>query len=319
MRKIALTIVVTILLALIYGCGHKDIYDLGDTTGRIDVAIEWDHAPAASPAGMTLYFFPTSKNGRIWRFDIAGPNGGTVDIPTGYYQMIAVNNDLPSVKISDSSSFLDFTEKIVEKTVGAGSDAALQSAGMLYGGVIDFLEVTPCGVVYHTDEGTVKECRYGIVRCHPDSLTTIFNVIIRNINEGERVTSAKAAISGVGNGIHIGNGTSIDDAGNCSVALSLEKDADQNSLTGSAGAFANTRTGDYFLRLYLTINNEKKISKSFDVTSQVVNSTYPRNVTITIDSLDIPSGDIPDRPGEDVGGIVVGVDGWESIEIDLAT
>ncbi|MDE6177225.1 MAG: DUF5119 domain-containing protein, partial [Paramuribaculum sp.] len=313
MREIAFTTVLTAIWALITGCSHKDIYDLGETTSRIDISIEWDRAPAASPAGMTLYFFPTSKNGKIWRFDIAGPNGGEVEIPTGYYQMIAVNNDLPSVKISDASSFMGFTEEAL------GTDDALQPAGMLYGGVIDYLEVTPCGVVYHTGEGTIKECRLGLVRCHPDSLTTIFNVIVRNIKGFERLASAKASVSGVGRGIHIGDEESIVNSGKYTVELALGKKGDQKSLAGSAGAFADTEIGNYSLRLLLTLKDGKKTAKTFDVSSQVVNSVYSRNVTILIDSLEIPSGDIPEPPGGDVGGIEVGVDGWENIEIDLTT
>ena len=55
-----------------------------------------------------------------------------------------------------------------------------------------------------------------------------------------------------------------------------------------------------------------KYSKTFDVTDQVMNSKYPKDVYIHIKGLDIPEADTPSDP--DVG-ISVGVDGWQLIEI----
>lgn len=61
----------------------------------------------------------------------------------------------------------------------------------------------------------------------------------------------------------------------------------------------------------------KSFVHDFDVTEQVMNSIPSKNVIILINGIEIPTGDIPDNPGEDVGNIDVGVDGWTIIEIDI--
>lgn len=88
---VALTVIVTAA-----SCEHKDIECPG-ATEDVHILFEWDKAADADVAGMTLFFYPQDAHGRIWRFDIAGRDGGHVELPPGRYSLTACNNDLPGI------------------------------------------------------------------------------------------------------------------------------------------------------------------------------------------------------------------------------
>ena len=74
-----LSVCVLAMALILQSCRHSAII-CPDGGGRvIDVRFMWDDAPDAMPDGMTLYFFPVNSDGNIWRFDIAGRDGGKVE------------------------------------------------------------------------------------------------------------------------------------------------------------------------------------------------------------------------------------------------
>lgn len=304
----------SIVLAILFaGCQeHKDILCPGEREGKVDVRFDWEKAPGADPEGMTVYFFPLSHGGRIWRFDIPGSKGGEVRLPSGEYQMLAYNNDLRSVRFADTSAFLDFRGDALK----AGSGGFLAPVGVLYGAECAYVEVTPCGVKYGGGSGDVKECPFGVVRCYPDSLTTVFNVRVRNVRGIERVRATQGYLDGVGSCVTLSDSR----VGGIPTAVTfpMHGSAAANEISGVAGAFADTGYGGKFtVTLVVTRTDGEKIAKQFDVTAQVLNSRPARNVNIVIDGLDIPEGEVPGEP--DIGGIQVGVDGWTTYEITLDT
>ena len=95
-------------LLLLWSCEHKDILCPEDTALPIEVKFEWGKAPEARVDGMALYFFSKDRRGERWRFDIAGMEGGKIEIPPGSYRMLTLNNDLPGVDFSETSDFFTF-------------------------------------------------------------------------------------------------------------------------------------------------------------------------------------------------------------------
>ena len=275
------TVLAAIVLsgATLLSCSHKDIECPGSEMRGIDVRFDWTKAPEASPEGMTLMFYPLGSYEKVWRFDIAGAEGGAVEIPTGTYRMIAFNNDDGAVRISDTQSYENMTASARNIDEGVFS-----STGMLYRAEVEYLEVTPCGVEYITAEGSRKDCRKSIVRALPDSVCTVYDTMTSETHD---------------NSLYAPFGISVSDS----------------LMNASADAFTPTSPGGrYMLTLVVTRTDGKSFSKSFDVTGQVVNSSSPRHVLIEIEGLEIPEND---TPGSDVGDIDVIVDGWTTIEIDL--
>lgn len=304
------TVLAAIVLsgATLLSCSHKDIECPGSEMRGIDVRFDWAKAPEASPEGMTLMFYPLGSYEKVWRFDIAGAEGGAVEIPTGTYRMIAFNNDDGAVRISDTQSYENMTASARNIDEGVFS-----STGMLYRAEVEYLEVTPCGVEYITAEGSRKDCRKSIVRALPDSVCTVYDIRVSGIKGIERVKKAYATLPGTASTLRLGTMTSEthDDSLYAPFGISVS----DSLMNASADAFTPTSPGGrYMLTLVVTRTDGKSFSKSFDVTGQVVNSSSPKHVLIEIEGLEIPEND---TPGSDVGDIDVIVDGWTTIEIDL--
>lgn len=298
-----------LLAAVAFGCGQKEIVCPAGGQLRLSVAFEWDKAPGARVEGMTLYFFPEDDGGKIWRFDIAGSEGGAVDIPAGNYRMIAVNNDLPGVTFSGAGTFAAFSANAVP----AGGDSLLIPTGTLYSAVVDHIAFTPCGVTYSKPDGCSKECPAGLVRCSPDTASVVYNVYIRSVDGLERLKSAVASINGVASSL-----TLCDDAtGSGSGAIVLRLAAASGfPLAGSTSGF-DTANAPVTLTLTVVRTDGKAFTKKFNISRHALNHGTAHHVDIYIDEMDIPDySDSPGDDGDDVDMSVI-VDGWNVIEIDL--
>ncbi len=286
----------------------------GGENRTVTVCFMWDKAQNADVGGMTVYFYPTDGIGRIWRFDIPGRDGGPVELPTGRYRMLAVNNDLPGITFSGQDSFDEFTAN-TRRDIGT---TVVQPTGMLYGGKVVDVDVSACCVDYLTSGGVTKECPMGVIRCYPDSLSTIYHVTFSNIKGSERLRSASARLAGIASTMKVSTGLGGDSVCATTFPLTMSTDATPR-LTGLTSGLGNPAgTPAFTLSITVTRTDGKSFVKNFDVTQQVLNSSTPRNVFINIEGLEIPDSEIPDQPGGDVG-LVVGVDGWQVIEIDIST
>lgn len=309
----ALMFTATLLAGALISCGHKEIVCPG-ATEAIEVLFEWNDAPYAEVEGMTLYFYPTDGHGKVWRFDIAGRDGGQVELPTGTYSMIACNNDLPGVTLEGTelkSTIRATAARLVDRGVYA-------STGMLYGTVVDEIEISSCGVRYTTSDGTVKECGRRLVRCRPDSLATRYTVNITAIKGTDRARASTARLGTVGTSISLDSNHHTSVPGMVSMALTVE--AAHHSMTGSGCAFRLTDgdTEAYCRTLSVTITTDgKSVSRTIEIKLENLNIITPHNVIISIDGLEIPG--CGDTPEEDVGGIDAAVDGWDVVETDLVS
>lgn len=294
------------------GCERKEILCPGSEPYTIDVRFMWDAAPEASVDGMTVYFYPTDEYGRMWRFDIAGRDGGPVELPLGRYRMLAVNNDLPGITFSDG----DMYDRLQANARRIDTSGLTGSTGMLYRGVVYDVDVTICGVGYTRPDGSVKECPFGVVRCYPDSLATVYDVTLTGVVGMDRVRSASAALGGIASSVSIASGKTGDEV--CRSEMQLQPWPETGMMTGrTMGLGTPSGTPRFGLTVTVRCNDGKTLRKEFDVTDQVTGSPDPRNVHIIINGLEIPDTG-PDTPPEDVG-MIVGVDGWQVIDIDYNT
>ncbi len=309
MKKPFTVILIFLLSLLMLSCGHKEIIWSGTGQYPVFVLFEWDRASQASPEGMTLYFYSESTDQEIWKFDFAGREGGNVELPAGRYRMVAYNNDIPGIRIVDTDSF----EKIAAESRNVNVDGTISSVGMLYGATVGHIEVTPCGVRYRYRDEAVKECPRKLIRCCPDSLTTIYNVVVRNIEGIDHAIRVVAMLKGVAEGITLFDKTPVGSPSEVVFPMTIDKG--NAMFSSSVGAFAALRdNARYELSIIATLSDNKSVIKKFDVTQQILSNQYPRNVLIIIDRLSIPD---TGKPGEDDSGIEVNVDGWETIIIDI--
>lgn len=309
------TIITTLLLLLLTsGCDHKEIICPGAEPRPIDVRFIWDKAPAAEVDGMTLFFYPCDGNGKVWRFDIAGDEGGRVAVPAGKYNLVSFNNDLPGIMISGAENFTTIS---ADARQTGGSGEMVMPTGMLYGSVVEDVDVTLCGVRYRQDDGTVKECPYGVIRCRPDSMSNIYHIRFIDIKGGDHIASASAKLCGIGSGINFSDGLVKNDVCNILCAMS----GNGTSLSTTTSGFAQPAAGNagsVTVTATIRCKSGHNYVKTYDVTKQVANFRNVHNVYINIKGLDVPDDGHPDNPGEDSGAFDVGVSGWETVNIDLS-
>ena len=294
---------------LMADCSHKDIECPFAASREVNVHFSWKNAPGASPEGMTVYFFPETEGGAIWRFDIAGAAGGPVLLPVGCYRMVTCNNDLPGVRLADTGAFGSMAAQA--RTDASGN--AL-TTGMLYGAAVPHVEVTLCGVIYTSASGEHRECGKSVVQCEPDSLATDFRVLVGNVKGIDRVKSASATVRSVMTRMTLSS--ALPSGAEAPLLVPMDKDMNEARLEGRASGFLPVADMKYWLTLRIVRADGKVLTKDFDINGQVEDRNGRHSVIIVIDGIDVPEGGGTSDPG-DVGGIAVGVDGWNVVEIDL--
>ncbi len=309
-------IIILFILSWLTSCSHKDILCYGNDPVPMTVRFMWDNAPSANPDGMTLYFFPISDGTRIWRFDISGRDGGSVELPLGAYRFLAFNNDLSGIDFSGQDEYSHLTATARKSLVAD----LIRPTGMLYGGSADYLEVTPCGIIYTARDGIVKECRQGLLRCYTDSLNCVYNVVLSGCKGLENMRSATCYLNGIASSLLVTSDHPEGEPATTAFILERMDGSEATVLKGSTTVFGFVDSPSPCVTLTLAVvrTDGTSVKKSFDVTEQVINSSNPHNVYIKLNGIEIPDGDIPDNPGGDVG-IEVGVDGWQVIEIDIGS
>ena len=299
------------LWVILPACDHKEIVWPDGTPHQVELRFMWDNYPEADPEGMTVYFFPLDGNSRIWRFDITGKDGGPVAIPAGRYSMLAYNNDLTGETESNLSEVTQATASAVDH------NAIIQGTGPLYAGVISRVDVTPCGVNYVTETDEVKECPCSLLRCHPTPRFCTYNVEVRDLEGADMIRKSSVTLQSVAGAVRLSTGELLPPEMSLDVALGRAS----STLSGASTAFGVLPSTEKIVaRLNVTRNDGVILHKHYDVTRQVLDAPDPRNVTVVIDSVSIPSPDQPPFPGDDPDvGITVGVDGWYVINIDILT
>lgn len=289
------------------GCTQKDLVFPGALC-RVDVRFLWDRAPQASPEGMTLLFYPGEGGGEFWRFDIAGREGGMIEIPAGNYTMICVNNDLPGVMLAAtpfSSASLSVREQPRSLTYASPS-------GMVYEGRVDGLEIDP-GMVRYIDPGAgTVTSRESVVDCRPDSISTVYDLAVEEVTGLERVRSTEAVLEGCAAGVSLSSLMALTPS--VAVPFTLDCDVASGRLTGSVTGFPSApSSASYILTLRVAYPGGGIYEKSIDVTGQVLNSFSPHHVNLIIKELNLP--DVSPGDGDQVG-LNVDVDGWKVVEIN---
>lgn len=300
--RILTLIIKTVVVAMsisVSGCRQKDLLNPeeihpDETRSIVDVDFLWDNNEKTEVEGMSTYFFPLSPEGKIWNFEIAGMKGGLVALVPGSYTLVAVNNDLPGIDLST-----DISASSVTVNARYYDDGTLQPSGMVYGSVVN-------NVIISADT-----CQS--ITVTPDSLATVYNVLLEDISHPDMIESIYACISGVATSLCVDGGSTSTESGSIRIPIAIESGMMSGSTTG-----LGTPSGSphFLLTLYAKLTDKRRIARSltFDITDQIMHAKHPHNVYITLSGIDF-DGDGPEMP-DDVG-MEVDVDGWSSITIDL--
>lgn len=308
MAKLMIAVCVVIAIT---GCRNKGL-EMPETT-RLSLVFDWNKASGAEVDGMTVYFFPTDAESKLWRFDIAGRNGGDIEIPIGHYSVIAVNNDLPGIDFTNTTDYTTLTAN-PRQLVG---DSISQSTGMLYSAVSPLVDINYGSVSYKSFDDVLVKGHHALIKLTPDSMSTVYHISLDSVVGAERVRSAKACLSGVASSTVIA--TSTNSSHTCAVETALKFKggrSDSGAFIGTVMALGTPKSENPQFTLKITVSTlHATYSKNFDVTPQIKNYLRAKNVSIHISGFNIPATDPGTSPGNEGVEMDVGVDGWHVIEI----
>ena len=299
------------VIAMLTGCRQKELQSPEGVMCTVDVLFLWDNAPGAAPEGMTLLFYPLDAEGSLWRYDVAGRDGGQVEIESGSYTMIALNNDLPGIRLEDIS-YIDSAKAMTVAVTKSLAD----STGMLYEGMVRNLRIMPGYVSFSSCEGNMRGAPDARIECHPDSVTTIFDVRLTDAVGMERIRSIDCVLEGCAAGVSLHTRQTLKDS--VETAFPMLTDPVAGTAAGSVSGFACTGTAArYTLVLRARYTDGILYEKKFDVTEKIPNYPYPHRVEININGLIFPENPSQGGDNQNSLGIDVGVDGWHTVEIDI--
>lgn len=312
-------------------CHQKELVYPASTMVKVTIAFDWSEAPMADPEGMTVVFFPVGDEGRIWRYELKGRDGGTIEIPLGNYRMLTYNNDTKYIQydgISGFDSYKAYTSAVSpawpQSVTGdfpeIESYKSFRSPDMLYCGTAYDVSVGLCSVSYRSHvSGTdpesieIKECGKHIIKCYPSPRTSTYTCVFRNVVNIESMRRGYCLLTGLSPSELIAADILSESEG----AYIFSAQRYDTEISGSTIAFGNSLSPSVHQYLYLVavLADGSVEAYCHDVSEQIVNSPDKRNVMIIIDGIEFP--DVhpvgPDDPATD---FEVGVDDWEMIIIN---
>lgn len=314
MQRITLNIILAAvlsgLLPVLTSCRQKELVFPEAGMHVLDIDFEWPADVEAKPRGMSLWFFPLESDGRIWRFDIAGPDGGPVELPYGDYTMISCSNDVADVRISEASR----PDRI--KASLKATDSIAPDITPLYRVLVERVSFTPSGLRW-TERGVWAECSgmFPTLFCHPSIISTDYHVELRDIHGYERIRSARMMFHGVCPDLLLYDAHSQGSILDIPAEFTpTNADGDMLASFESFGPLPDIE--DATVEVTVTLTNRHVYRKTFNVSAQLANQQDSFCVKIVIEGLSIPDDG---EPSDENVGMEVGVDGWTEIYIDYTT
>lgn len=326
-----LLVVLSVVGVLLCSCHQKELVYPASTMIKVSVSFDWQYAPEAHPDGMSVVFFPTDNTGSIWRYELAGGEGGDVEIPAGNYRVLAFNNDTKNILYSGTSHMASYNAYTVEASriswpatvLDRFPDIALgktfRSPDHLYCGVADNVSVELCAVSYEPSrpehDATVPQqqhCPRHVIKLFPGPRTSNYTCIMRNVTNIDGFRRGYFVLSGLAPSELI----AYDILSQAQGEYMFFASPDNADISGHTVAFGDSAASASTNYLYFVavMADGSVASYRYDVSEAIVNSPDKRNVVIVIDGLELPSTEPvnPDDPDFDVE-----VNDWETVITDI--
>ena len=125
MRKYLLLIFAAGLF-LLTGCQHKELCYNHNHTVQVNVVFDWTKSPGADPKSMVVYLFPEDGSDPLL-YQLSGAAGGTITVPLGRYQMLALNSDTESILYRGAGLLSSFEIYTRDENISTGMGLSEQS------------------------------------------------------------------------------------------------------------------------------------------------------------------------------------------------
>ena len=334
--KALFAVVLPLLLA---GCDHKELCLHHDHTVRLRVNFDWRDAPEANPEGMVVFFYPEDPEGRYYRFDFRGTEGGYVDVAKGRYKMLTYNNDTYAINFLDTDTH-DRHQAItreanvlepmetraadnIPRAPGSEQERVVLCPDEIWGCNAVDVEVTALGVTYvcnpfissSEDEYQGPTVTEHVITLFPHPMTCLYTYEVRNVRNINLIEAMSASLSGMSPSLYLFN----EELHREPVTLPFEASKSQDGrIVGRFITFGHheENTQSHRMMLYIRTYDGRQFSfgsqsDKFDVTDQVHSAPDRRRVHLIIDGIDVPT------PVDPPGSMDPQVDDWPEVNYDI--
>ncbi len=319
MKLLKLTSTSLLLTTLLIGatsCNHKDLCFDHMHEIETDVVFDWQKAPDANPSSMAVVMFDRNLQNDPIRYILSGRDGGTIELPFGQYDAIALNADLndwayfrnqpdiESVELythdAERLQAYQLMPDAVPKVRGTEEERMAATPGMAWSTRSDSIVLTP--------DDTHK-----VITMYPEEIVCHYSVEILDVEnlENARGEVVDGTISGMAEGYFHGKRCASEDLVTMPFTLAIADNSKE--LTGHFLTFGECRhnQANHILTIYLFLSDGSKWYYSFDVTDQVRNAPDPHHVNIVVHGLVLP------RPLQSDAGLHPDVNDWQTETVDI--
>ena len=301
----------TLLMSVcLTGCTHKElIEDIGIIENPlIAVDYDWNQAETTLPDGMANLFYPIDHDpGSYWRSDFR-PAGGTVRMPKGAYDAVTFNNDTENILFSDIDNISEFSFSTSPIVIGDIPAEQLPFPPQkLYGQPdrmwCDIKREIEIRSTVATD--TVSFIPKRITRDYHIEMTDITNLqsALRYYAVLSDLTACYSPIKQRQTGPAVSMG-------------GFMSPLDSSSLSSTVTSFGMASDSPHSrLAVYMWLADGERKVYLYDVTDQILQAPDSMNLVIRVKGPSLP--EIKPGEGGGGGGLDVGIDDWDFIDIEL--
>lgn len=311
---------ILLCLLLFTSCIHKDLLVEGRVV-NLNVAFDWQKAPDAQPAGMTVLFYrQDDTSAEPIRYDLSGMLGGTVQLPPGLYQEIAYNYDTETILYRGSSietleaytrissleegTQLSPTRAQMPRAVSTEHEPIILEPDMLWGAVSEPLALTG----FEEEQSTVLQ---------PVPRVREITITIHNVPNLQYTGQFGGALSGLASSVWMSTGQV---GGDCATQAFPVYVLDETTLQMHFRIFGHCPHRDdgvintHLLTIYAILADGSKWYYTQDITDQMHDLNQnpdDTHIYIELDELPLP------KPIVNGSGFQPTLDNWQSIEINV--
>lgn len=314
-------ILTALLTAGLFGsCAHE--YECwcswpSDDRGGLNVAYLWDSASdLGTPAGMSLLLYPEDGSD-YWMYGFS-PQGGYAGAPHNMYDAVSYNSDTEDVVIHGQSSLSTLEAYTLPARLTDGLSEAYNGPQPPSRDTDEPVCRQP-DMMWLADSTGVEVPESGpaaLLALTPRPIVSRYTIIIDDITNLTSASGTSVSLSGLAPGYMLGLARRTDGAVTMPGSMST---ASATSITGRMLTFgpATARPAN-ILCLYVWLRDGSKREYRWDVTDRIDHPADGHSLTIHISGLELPEVTGP-QPPSGSGGMNVGVDNWETVDIELST
>ena len=291
-----------LVLCLPAGSCRKDIYYDDNTYESVNVHVSWPDT-ITPPEGMRAIFYPADgSDARV--FNIS-PNGGSVRVPSGDYDVFLFNNDTEYIRLQNTGS-LSTIEAYTSLLLKAG-----KTKGFPEQNIVNMPDLFYACLLENVRISSETSSSGATIEAEPE--VRVFNIeVLVKIIGIENVSAAIGYLSGVA-GSYFPGKDSIPETSSAIAFDFGKKDSEHISAAVRTFGVSGTQPQENIFRLYLTLINGENMTCDFNITDQM-KVDLKANVVV----ISIPDPIVVDNVSENTGsGFGAIVDDWDEVGVDI--